>query len=596
VHPCVLSLTQYTRGVEHSVWAHITTDPGTEELPNLVTASASTICVYSLHPKTGILRLEHAFGNLAGSVIFLSKLSCSTEKDVLLVGFAGHPRIGVLSVTDSVLRAESLWDLSSSLKAAGHGEESVKDAVIECLSNQTGLATIGCILGGGISVALLQVSYSQEVRGWIAIDPFVLPLVAISQSFAHVSRDTSMNANVLTGLSSGFGDILSITFLIGFLESVVVLLHSAPGGSTTTFRLGRSSDESGAPPLYLTALSVGVSHQRAAVLWSRVVPSDVFSLCLLEHSSTLLCIGANTIVMVDHMSNIKQMIAVNGWAKTSCPVSLRSKLKPNPFMKLSLSLDGSCVVSLSDTCVLISLRGGQLYSLEYVLETWGIVPTGQTLGPIGQVAHLGAMSINNGFTGAPEKKGDDNAYIHGIMVAGSVLGDSLLLGYTLEVLKVSLSDSSLQLQVKDDVAPVKDKVAIVEDDASTRAMDVDEAGDDAILRMEEEALYLGSVESKDSANIVPPSDEDESSSKRSRVCVTSVLHSLTPVDSLVNPGPLGRSCIGPIAATPEFLRKKADVSASQEQVFSSSAHIFPSGFGSGGGIGGKDQLCASSFL
>jgi len=51
VHPCVLSLTEGTRGVEYSTWAHITSR--LPELPNLVTASASSLSVYSLDEETG---------------------------------------------------------------------------------------------------------------------------------------------------------------------------------------------------------------------------------------------------------------------------------------------------------------------------------------------------------------------------------------------------------------------------------------------------------------------------------------------------------------------------------------------------------------
>ena len=89
VHPCILSLTEGSRGAEYSTWAHLTTTRNSE-LPNLVTACASTLNVYSVDAASGTLLLEHAFGNLAGSVVFLTTLTPTQDAlpDALLVGFA----------------------------------------------------------------------------------------------------------------------------------------------------------------------------------------------------------------------------------------------------------------------------------------------------------------------------------------------------------------------------------------------------------------------------------------------------------------------------------------------------------------------------
>lgn len=160
VHPCVVNLSKGSRAAEFSTWAYITRR--VPDIPNLVTASASSLNVYSVNPISGKLRLEHSFGNLAGSIVFLNTLNSgnANDADSLLVGFAGHPRLTVLRVTDNVLRAYCLVDLTVALIEASQGSTSVleQDCITTCLNTTAGNATAATILGGGAAVAVFRMT------------------------------------------------------------------------------------------------------------------------------------------------------------------------------------------------------------------------------------------------------------------------------------------------------------------------------------------------------------------------------------------------------------------------------------------------------
>ena len=97
IHPCYLSVWEGGNGSEYSTWAYILESQPTK-LPNLVTAQGSTLNCYAIEETTGKLVLVHAFPNLAGNVCYLETLQANNEPDSLLVGFAGHPRLAVVSI------------------------------------------------------------------------------------------------------------------------------------------------------------------------------------------------------------------------------------------------------------------------------------------------------------------------------------------------------------------------------------------------------------------------------------------------------------------------------------------------------------------
>jgi len=616
VHPCVLSLTDGSRGAEHSVWAHITTATAattdTAALPNLVTASACTITVYSLHQATGSLQVEHTF-TVAGSVVYLAVLKTGHgQADALLVAFAGSPRLTVLQVVVSSnssifqLQAASLLDLTPALQKASYGAVTVaeQDAVVVSLNSRVGLSTVACILGGGVAVAVVEVAYHHTTKhqsakttgGWVATEPYILPLGVLSQSLSHTttaavvqaaagSNRHAANVNLFTpSLTTGFGDIVSATFLGGYLEPVLVLLHSEPGGCVWSGRLGRQSEVAAVESLHVTAVSVSVVHGRTAVLWSHGVPADSMTVDSFGRAGCIVK-GVNALTVLEGGS-VQQVIAVNGWARSTCPESLTSVLTPNPVVKLAVQLDGSDLTWLSPHSAIIALRTGQLYVLQRTTDQWTLLPTGQTLGGVGEVAHLSSLPFEGlGNTVLSKLLGKTAGDLSmGLIFAGSRMGDSLLLGYALESVNIPWKGSTKQ--------DVKSELGIKEE--VTDAVDVHADDEyDQILCLEEDALYAP-VEADGSApDLVPPSDEDDEEAegldgprKRPRVAKFTVVRSLAPLDSLVNLGPLGPSCEGPLSHAPSFLTTLEPVvaGAKASPVFGASAYVFPAGYGSSGSI------------
>lgn len=107
VLPCVMSVFEGNRGAEYSTWAFITTSP--PRCPNLVTAQASTVRVYSLDEESGKLCQVFEFCGLSGNVCYLETLpgadvavngdnSNKRQPDSLLFGFCGHPRLSIVSI------------------------------------------------------------------------------------------------------------------------------------------------------------------------------------------------------------------------------------------------------------------------------------------------------------------------------------------------------------------------------------------------------------------------------------------------------------------------------------------------------------------
>ena len=571
VHPCILSLTKGSRGAEFATWAHITSP----DVPNLVTASASTLLVYSVHPE-GTLRVEHFFGNLAAEIIFLTTLR-GPGKDALLVGFAGPPRLTVLTIHDGRLRAESLVDLTTLLAQYSQGASVEEDMTIS-VQNQRPM-TVACNMGGGIAVAVMEVH--SKAGSWYVTDPYVLPLATLSRSYLPYMVETPAST-----ATTGFGDILGVTFLSGFLEATLVLLHSDPTGKVWSGRLGREKGQGSATPLYLTALSVSVVHSRAAILWCRPVPNDALYVELV--GDALVVVGANTLVFLDCIGNVNQVMAVNGWARSTCPASLVAVIAPNPVLKLSLQLDGSCFAPISSTTAILSLRSGQLYILQYTVDAWTLLPLAQSLGSVGEVALLSALPMEGAAKELIRKvqPSADSEFSFGLLFAGSRLGDSFLLGYALETKNLSMK--SIKQELRDDPLTKTEENNANEKPTTNETTDADY---ERLLRLEEEALYAP-VQAGESSepHIVPPSDNEDDESdgspkKKPRLISITLVRALTPLDMIVNLGPLGPSCIGPLSKAPDFLLEGVDtMTQSPDSIYGAAAHIFPCGYGSSGGL------------
>jgi hypothetical protein len=578
VHPCVMSLTEASRGAELSTWAHIC------GRPTLVTACASTLNVYSYNSdEQDKLRLEHSFGNLAGSIIYLEALSCS---DSLLVGFAGQPRLSVLrisSATSNLLQADALIDLTSALQDASFGAVGEQQDMIVCQMQQTpSITSVACVLGGGVAVVLVDLHRQNNV--WEAKEPYVMPLATIPLPNTSVPADTTAT------ISTGWGEIISCTFLSCYLEPVLLLLHTHPGGRTASGRLGcgQGACQQG---LLVTALSVSVAHSRTARLWSTVVSADCFLVdSSRKKNSLIVVVGVNTLILMDASGIVHQVMAVNGWARSTCTSNLIAALKPNPLIKLAVNLDGCSIAWLSHHAAVVALRTGQLYILQQTnKDTWMLLPTGQVLGAIGHVAHLTTLRLNDSTPSWINKLdvSDPTAKLDvGLLFAGSRLGSSLLLGYALDSVQISLVEDII---IKQDV--IKEEVFGAKVESQSNGTIVDDEFD-LILRTEEEALYAPTESQLSQADIVSLSDGEEeingnNTSNRKLLAKFSTVRVLTPIDSLVNLGPLGPSCEGPLSRAPAFFKdEEADVVSknTNHAAFGSSAYVFPSGFGSSGGI------------
>jgi cleavage and polyadenylation specificity factor subunit 1 len=521
------------------------------------------------------LRFEHFFGNLAGEIIFLTALS-GTGKDALLVGFAGPPRLTVLTIQDGRLRAESLVDLTTLLTQYSQGA-CVEEDMMVSVQNQKPM-TVACNMGGGIAVAVMEIH--SQAGSWYVTDPYVLPFTTLSRSSLPYMVDTPAST-----ATTGFGDILGVTFLSGFLEATLVLLHSDPAGKVWSGRLGREKGQGSATPLYLTALSVSVVHNRAAVLWCRPVPNDALYVEIV--GDALVVVGANTLVFLDCIGNVHQVMAVNGWARSTCPASLMSAIAPNPVLKLSLQLDGSCLTAISSTTAILSLRAGQLYILQYAVDAWTLLPLGQSLGTVGEVTLLTSLPMEGTAKELLRKvqPSADSEISLGLLFAGSRLGDSFLLGYALERKSLSMKSIKQELRANFSIKSEGNSDSNLEHNATDPEYE-------RLLRLEEEALYAPVPMGDSEPHLIQPSDnEDEENDispnprKKPRLISITLVRALTPLDMIVNLGPLGPSCIGPLSKAPDFLLESLDTTTqSPDSIFGATAHIFPCGYGSSGGL------------
>ncbi len=566
VHPCVLSVWDgNTGGAEYSTWARIT--PSTT-IPQLVTAQGSTLTVYSMDEPTGKLLVDHKFTNLAGSVCFLATLE-GQNGDALLIGFTGYPRLSVATVTPDLLLATSLLDLTLALQEASMGattplEQDLHASVCQSCS---GRATAVVILGGGVAVACLELS--QNSSGWSSSEPYLLPLSTLSANIV----DTP------SAVVTGFGDILNSAFLLGYSEPTMVLLHSSLAGQTWSGRLGRT--EGGTRNgLMVTAITVTVAHERSAILWSTEVPSDALQVyctqgCLVQ------CV--NSIVAISNTGQVQQVLATNGWAPTTLPLSLMSLASANPwpFPALSVALDGAEFSFVSETTAFVVLRSGPVYLLQYT-NAWSILPLYTTIGALGQVASVRSFPLGSSIVPStihPKlwDKTKAKPVEMGLLFVGSRLGDSTLLGY-------GLGTSSVADAIKKEPGLSKAKA----ENNDTIIPDSDDEYD-RILKLEEEALYAATDgEITSGPDVVPPSDDDESipalpnsRRKRARLSQLTVVQSLTVLDSLTALGPLGPGCIGPLS---QGKSQVLETTGKAPPALGATGYIYPCGYGSSGGV------------
>lgn len=559
--------------------------------PNLVTAQGSTLTVYKMDEVSGKLIVCRKYPNLNGNICCLAKLSTDDKDDAesadsLLVGFGGNPRLAIVKVTPELLLATTLLDLTVALQETSHGATAPLDQDLQASLFQPSpnSATLTVILGGGVSAACLQLEY-ETGNGWKSGEPYLLPLSTLSLVDLSVGPTTgASNANANTSsITTGFGDIVSIDFLPGYSEPTMTLLHSNPqAGQAWPGRLGRT--EGGTRnAMILTAITVTVTHERSAVLWTTDVPADA---CKVYATGSQGCIVqcTNSIVSINNTGQIQQTLACNGWVRTTLPSSISPTSNPWPFPKLAIALDGAEISFVNEKTAFVVLRCGQVYLLQYS-NAWSLLPLFTNIGAIGQVSSIQAWPLGSSIPHTWNSKLVDRAkrvdtatkseLAIGMIFIGSRLGDSSLLGYALD--EVSVADAiQLEpgLQTKTEESHLNVVKGEDEDEEYLR-----------LLQLEEAALYGDETEGPD---VVPPSDDEDNTisqhstqRKRARLSQLTIVRSLTVLDSLTALGPLGGGTVGPIS------EGKSEVSATTLKAtptLGSTSHIYPCGFGSSGGL------------
>jgi hypothetical protein len=664
VHPCILNVFDGNHGAEYATWAHIY---GDTEQPNLVTAQASTLRIYAVNAASGKLELRDTFSNLAGSICSLDTLSTNSKndktsasptlRDSLLIGFAGHPRLAICSLQAEappltsrakLLLATSLIDLTPALMDACMGSVTpLEQDLIATLLDRKSVGnekTLCVVLGGGVAIACLSLvlrrtastSTQQGEQQWQASEPFILPLGALSKTLSDEGNSSVPKADgAATGaatavsayqqtIAHGFGDTWSCCFLAGYLEPTLVLLHSGSLGRTWSGRLGRTADgeTSSRYGCRATALSITVPHHQAAVLWSVTVPADAMAVHAVGTKSGCMVQSANSLVHITNGGRISgPALAVNGWAYTTNPPNVVLQPNPWPLPKLAIQLDGARIAIISETLGLVVLRYGAVYLLQQMTgvggqHQWSMLPLGQTLGSLGQVATLLALPLGEATTDVMlldklmmggKKGGTINM---GLLFAGSRLGDSSLLGYTVESGVTLVEAMKPQEPTTDKVGSAGDAtIAIAASQIKTEDSEGATNADDdyeGVLQLEEDALYADDAENgnngyssgkptatseQQAPDIVPPSSDEEDETKtqrtkRAKLARVSVLRSLQALDSLTALGPLGPGCEGPLSISKkQSLSSNAPiVPSSASAAMGGTAKIMPCGQGSSGGL------------
>ena len=622
VHPCLLSVFDGNTGAEFSTWPHVTTRK--DELPNLVTAQGSTLRIYTVDDASGTLALTYSFTDLAGSVCYLSNLYVKEEghADSLLIGFAGHPRVAVVSVTAPttlsakpiILEATTLIDLTQALieQSVGSTTPLEQDLMASLEQKSSNVATLAIILGGGVAVASVSLRYVRgrngRPSGWTASEPYLLPLATLHRSLDHdMATESATPSSTAQTISHGWGDIISASFLSSYLEPTLVLLHaSRDHGRTCSGRLGRPDGAGGTQyGMVATAISLTVVHRRSAVLWSVEVPADAISLHAVgERGVLIMCV--NSILQISNAGHIGSVLSVNGWVQSTCPTSLLEKLQPNPWPlpKLAIQLDGARLSLLSEQVAILCLRQGQLYLLQHFGDTWSLMALGHSLGAIGQIsslltlplADIPKLMLSKLATDSEKKQISMEMLSMGLLFAGSRLGDSSLLGYTLEA-NVTFTEKVKHEGVIRKKRKVKEGLDGNID--ASQFMDVHEM----ILQREEVALYAptedddGTEVISDMPDVIPASSDEETDDaanpygslvtikkrSRPRLAKLTVVRSVTALDTITALGPVGPGCEGPLSKM--LPSDSASIASTVKSTpLGATVRIFPCGYGSSGGL------------
>lgn len=606
-----MSIWEGNAGSELSTWARITTRSETSnnenELPNLVTAQGSSLTIYSLEPSTGKLLFIETFPNLYGNVCYLETLKNPDDgSDTLLLGFSGLPRLAVVKIKSTcpkLMLATTLFDLTPALQDLSYGSVTPLEQDLEAtlLQKPSNTATVAVTLGGGVALACLQLRYTAA-SGWVAVDdkPYILPLQTLSAS----SMDDKAGSTTVTfnskdlnqSIITGFGDILSTAFLPGYLEPTMVILHSNPysGGRAWSGRLGRQ--EGGTRhAMILTAITVTVSHHRSAVLWTTHVPADALHVYPSGDGCLVHCV--NSFLAISNVGQIRQCLAVNGWARSSMTSDYVAQPNPWPFPKLAIALDGARISFVTEKAAFCVLRYGQVFLLQYT-NSWSLLPLYTSIGAVGEVANLACLplgnmlssisNLNSKLMGEKQENSKLRQMETGLLFAGSRLGDSSMMGYALETTSIA--------EVMNGESVLKNPKLETNISKEEKMSDYDR-----IFQQEEDALYAIPTDTQDDgpAVILPSDDEDTSDQfsqqrKRARLSELVVARALTHLDSLTVLGPLGPGCTGPLSKAFEPKKKEITLSSNSAPTYGASGYIFPCGYGSSGGLAlltapGKDD-------
>ena len=312
-------------------------------------------------------------------------------------------------------------DLSSSSSSSSNNSSNSNNSIRRC-------PTIAISLGGGATLALLRLPRVDDVTNgsWkrFAGIPFVPNPMDLrpkdigsgmngtggegnSGGGSDKKRSADTNTTTTTAptinntgdsnrISTGMGDIHSLTFLQNRSHPVLTILHSDPkrgGGTVTTGRMGRSSRNSKLGtkhPLRIGAYSIDIPSRRVVELWEvNNVPCDARNL-IASPDGGLYVIGPNDIMAVGPGGNVECVLAVNGFVRATCPTGLLKaggvgggssegrvmnmqnypcmapgvRANPEPLPRLKVALDGCRVAFVGKDVALLCLRDGSLYSLE----------------------------------------------------------------------------------------------------------------------------------------------------------------------------------------------------------------------------------------
>jgi hypothetical protein len=396
--------------VEYATWAFLTSCREADELPNLVTACASTITVFTIDPRSHKLQIV-ARCNVAENIVALHTLPCKQlqqQKDQLLVGFSGSPRLSIVSFKRNqqksgyILEASAILDLRNCCSYEDEGATSTQEQDLYCvvssshnnkMNNNTGVA----IVGGGVALVAFDIlrgelidnssNNNNKVFGCYTSEPYMLPLRALSEHFsvsagiqssatvttaqqlktANISsgvlleaKHTDASLNVFTtaankSISTGWGDILDVCFLEGYSTPTIAVLH---GYQTWSGRMAGGAIQSQSfsatnkvlKYLAITAVSITTSQKRSVLLWHCTkIPVDTTTIHYChshQGGGAILAISPNVICYIDaSMGQLKAALAVNGFAHVSCSFDVQPN--PSPLPRLAIQLDACRFLALS---------------------------------------------------------------------------------------------------------------------------------------------------------------------------------------------------------------------------------------------------------